>query len=484
MKFVAGILSLLALTSFSWASWAVIHQSTSESLNVAARSTLDANDLVAVTIDFDHLDGYVTGADTPDLQQQVRQIIGTHLRVARLVFVETPASHTDTEASNSLEGTTTASNDEQNEGDDDLIESADDEPTVIAAENIDSEPRNPLAETSNNVEDSHTSGSDSPETNQLASSATASEEIPADRDPAEMANSNRPVRMDDRDEPDVATEPQRDAVTAATKAPSQRNVTTKMTVSLAGIELAADAQNTADEQNAADQQNTADQPDSADERPAVADAGLEDQQKIAQPTAVHETPGDTAADAASEGSVESTDSVESAGSQGPANPLDAVTLENADTDLATSSQLLEAAIDLTSQAPSGPAAKPTTPLETKPDVIEPKPRFGVYLSGNPNDTLVRIVLQDGPAEMAGIQVGDHLVRFGEHKITSLSDLVTAVLERRPGETVPVWIERAGQAKRLEVTLQRSDAPLQPRIAPSHHERTDVLMPSSHPIIDN
>lgn len=462
MKFVAGILSLLALTSFSWASWAVIHQSTSESLNVAARSTLDANDLVAVTIDFDHLDGYVTGADTPDLQQQVRQIIGTHLRVARLVFVETPASHTHNEASNSLEGTTTASTDEQHESDDDLIESVDNEPTVIAAENIDSEPRNPLAETSHDVADSQTSGSDSSDTNQLASSATASEEIPADGGPAEMANSNRPVRMDDRDEPEVATEPQRDAVTAATKAPSQRNVTTKKTVSLADIELAADAQNTAEEQN------TADQPDSADERPAVVDAGIEDQQRLAQATAVHETPGDTTADAASEGSVESTHSVESAGSQGPANPLDAVTLENADTGLATTSQLLEAAIDLTSQAPSGPEAKPTTPLETKPDVIEPKPRFGVYLSGNPNDTLVRIVLEDGPAEMAGIQVGDHLVRFGEHKITSLSDLVTAVLERRPGETVPVWIERAGQAKRLEVTLQRSDAPLQPRIAPSHH----------------
>jgi serine protease DegQ len=60
----------------------------------------------------------------------------------------------------------------------------------------------------------------------------------------------------------------------------------------------------------------------------------------------------------------------------------------------------------------------------------------------------------GPADRAGIEAGDVVVRLGEHAIDEPGDLVTATLELEPGSKVPVEVLRDGQPKTLEVELGR------------------------------
>jgi serine protease DegQ len=63
----------------------------------------------------------------------------------------------------------------------------------------------------------------------------------------------------------------------------------------------------------------------------------------------------------------------------------------------------------------------------------------------------------GPADRAGIEAGDIVVRLGEHAIDEPGDLVTATLQLEPGTKVPVEVMRNGQAKTLEVELGRRPA---------------------------
>jgi hypothetical protein len=62
------------------------------------------------------------------------------------------------------------------------------------------------------------------------------------------------------------------------------------------------------------------------------------------------------------------------------------------------------------------------------------------------------VTKDSPAEKAGLQAGDVIIRLGESRIGSLEDFDSALRKHKAGETVPVVVKRADQEVRLEVTL--------------------------------
>ncbi len=71
--------------------------------------------------------------------------------------------------------------------------------------------------------------------------------------------------------------------------------------------------------------------------------------------------------------------------------------------------------------------------------------FGVRLSG----------VRDGsPADLAGIQGGDIVVRFGDMEIDDLYALTDALRAHEPGDTVPVTVRRDGQEITVNVTLAR------------------------------
>lgn len=422
MKIVAGLLSAVALCCFSWASWAVTHQSTAETLNIAARSALDANDLDFIAINFDHLDGYVTGANTPELQQQVRHIIGTQFQVARLIFVETTSNPAEAVDHDTLDSTTYTSAIGRDTTDDERHDAEIREAISMPPSNID----NQLCEINAATDASHSdvtssdaTSSDVANIDELASASPLDDYHDSSNDTTSL---NRPTRSDEREEPELATKSLGTSTAFNSKPPTPRQATTKTVVSIFDTLFSSEGRNNVNQHAAVTNEN-----DTASSNVSATPNPLDNPQ--------HATP---------DSRPETGDS------------------------LATIADIINAAIEL----PAHHMAESSPPRTVGPDesavVDDATPRFGVYLSGDPNDTLVRIVLEDGPAELAGIQVGDSLVRFGDRRINSLSDLIAAVLEKRPGDIVPVWIERAGESKRLDVTLQRSDSPLRPRIVPSHN----------------
>jgi hypothetical protein len=82
-------------------------------------------------------------------------------------------------------------------------------------------------------------------------------------------------------------------------------------------------------------------------------------------------------------------------------------------------------------------------LGTIPDYSEEL--VGVKLSG---------VREGSPAEKAGIQSGDVIVRFGEKAIRNIYDYTYALGAYKPGEKVEIGLLREGKPLTLSVTLER------------------------------
>ena len=65
---------------------------------------------------------------------------------------------------------------------------------------------------------------------------------------------------------------------------------------------------------------------------------------------------------------------------------------------------------------------------------------------------VQNVTANGPAAAAGIVEGDVIVKVGDRTIAGADELVVAVRERQPGETLPVELVREGRPLTVSVTL--------------------------------
>jgi putative serine protease PepD len=72
--------------------------------------------------------------------------------------------------------------------------------------------------------------------------------------------------------------------------------------------------------------------------------------------------------------------------------------------------------------------------------------------GTTDGAQVQNVQQGGAAEAAGIIEGDVIVRVGDRSIAGADELVVAVRERNPGETVPVELIREGRPLTVSVVL--------------------------------
>ena len=86
--------------------------------------------------------------------------------------------------------------------------------------------------------------------------------------------------------------------------------------------------------------------------------------------------------------------------------------------------------------------------------------FGVQVStvaGNsagqqPGGLYVVNVARGGPADAAGLRVGDVLTRADDRPLSSAEQLQEVTLTRRPGETVQVNFRRGGDEHTANVTL--------------------------------
>jgi S1-C subfamily serine protease len=66
--------------------------------------------------------------------------------------------------------------------------------------------------------------------------------------------------------------------------------------------------------------------------------------------------------------------------------------------------------------------------------------------------VVRSVVRAGPAEVAGIRPGDLIERVDGDPVDSLSDVLTLVSTRSPGQTLPVLVRRGRRTRTLTVVL--------------------------------
>ena len=66
--------------------------------------------------------------------------------------------------------------------------------------------------------------------------------------------------------------------------------------------------------------------------------------------------------------------------------------------------------------------------------------------------LVTEVVEDSPAQQAGLQAGDVIVSFGDEKVTSSADLHGVIGETKPEQEVTVKIIRKGKRKEIKITL--------------------------------
>jgi hypothetical protein len=83
-------------------------------------------------------------------------------------------------------------------------------------------------------------------------------------------------------------------------------------------------------------------------------------------------------------------------------------------------------------------------LGTIPDFSEMK-GAGVKLTG---------VRKNSPAEKAGIQAGDVIVKLGEARIRNLEEYAIALRQRKPGDKVKITVARNGQELTVEATLEQ------------------------------
>lgn len=93
-----------------------------------------------------------------------------------------------------------------------------------------------------------------------------------------------------------------------------------------------------------------------------------------------------------------------------------------------------------------------------PQVVQ---RFGLEVD---RGVIVRAVEPGGPADRSGIEVGDVITALDGTDLASLGDLLAALRQHQPGDTVSVTISRGGQEQTTEVRL--GELPEQPAFSPS------------------
>ncbi len=94
-------------------------------------------------------------------------------------------------------------------------------------------------------------------------------------------------------------------------------------------------------------------------------------------------------------------------------------------------------------------------LKTGRSQHPPRPWLGLYAQEHENGVLVGTLVPDGPAEDAGVRVGDLVISVGATRVQSLAQFFRAVWQLGPaGVDVPLKIARAGDI--ANVTVKSGD----------------------------
>jgi len=78
--------------------------------------------------------------------------------------------------------------------------------------------------------------------------------------------------------------------------------------------------------------------------------------------------------------------------------------------------------------------------------------LGVTINSVANGARIACVVKSGPADSAGLKVGDVITKFNSKSITAADALTTAVIDAKPNEKATLTVARGGSSKQVAVTL--------------------------------
>jgi len=93
-------------------------------------------------------------------------------------------------------------------------------------------------------------------------------------------------------------------------------------------------------------------------------------------------------------------------------------------------------------------------LQTPVRIVD---RFGAEWDDQPDGPVLNNIAPAGPAEKAGLRVGDRIVRFAGREIRSSRDLTLAV--RAAPKKAAITVQRAGEPKPLELQAELEGDPI-------------------------
>ena len=94
----------------------------------------------------------------------------------------------------------------------------------------------------------------------------------------------------------------------------------------------------------------------------------------------------------------------------------------------------------------------------------PRPWMGIAMSPARQAVEVSGVSKGSPAEAAGVQEGDQLQSIDGRPVTSTQEMLEAVAQRQPGETVALLLLRNGEERTIFVVLEE-----RPKKSPREHQ---------------
>ncbi len=81
-----------------------------------------------------------------------------------------------------------------------------------------------------------------------------------------------------------------------------------------------------------------------------------------------------------------------------------------------------------------------------------RPYLGVSTQSNGSSALVAAVVPGGPADSSGIRLGDVIVSVAGKEVLAPQDVSAAIEARKPGDQIPVEVQRGGTTQTLQVRL--------------------------------
>ncbi len=94
------------------------------------------------------------------------------------------------------------------------------------------------------------------------------------------------------------------------------------------------------------------------------------------------------------------------------------------------------------------------PPDSMPERLEPQAPVLPDMPRGYQVAVITDVIEDSPAESAGLRVGDAILQADGRYLNELETLSEAVVEKEPGDTIAFTIVRGGRERTVEVKLGR------------------------------